>query len=240
MKTISWSSLLTVLLGISLTAFSPGASGQAPPCILFGMLGAPCPTDDPGQEPPMVDDPPTTADVSLVSHSPVIWLVPPDGSAPFSPIPGASSTMHRNRHGISGSMSTSGLQPESAYTFWWIVFNNPEHCASVPCSTDDLFNPDVVGGMFGGSGRVTDAYGRAHFHAHVFAGDDPGLDRPFAPLGLVAGLVDPFKAEIHLAVRNHGPVSAYSPVALEAALNTFASGCDQFNCFDQQAAVHLP
>lgn len=228
-------SLSAFLLSVFLIAPSSQALGQqGPPCILLGMLGVPCPTD----EPDMV--PPNTADVSVVSHAPVIWLVPPEGTEPFAPIAGASSTVHRNSYGITGSMTTSGMLPESAYTFWWVVFNNPEYCASIPCTEDDLFNPDVAGGVFGGSGQVTDAYGRAHFQGHVFAGDEPGLDRPFADVGLVAGLIDPFKAEIHLLTRNHGLASALLPEELEAALSTYVGGCDKFGCFDEQAAVHFP
>lgn len=238
---LTLSSLPAILLAVFLAAFSSQAAGQGPSCVLFGMLGAPCPLDNPGMGPPGSDDPPNSADVGVVSHAPVIWLMPPMGSEPLSAIQGASSTLHRNRHGITASMTTHGLQPESAYTLWWVVFNNPEHCASVPCSLDDLFdNVDVEGGLFGGSGQVTDAYGRAHFQVHAFKGEDPGLERPLAGNGLVAGLIDSFKAEIHMVVRNHGPASAYLPEELEAALSTFGSGCDQFECFDHQAAVHLP
>jgi len=235
------SSLPVILLAICLVAFSSQAVGQ-PSCVLLGMLGAPCPSDKPGMGPPGSDEAPNTADVSLVSHAPAIWLAPPEGIEPFAPIPGASSTLHRNAHGITASMTTHGLQAESAYTFWWVVFNNPEYCAGVPCSPDDLGNADVAGGVFGGSGQVTDAFGRAHFQAHVFKGDEPGLERPFfnPEGGLNAGLMDPFKAEVHMVVRSHGPAAAYFPDELEAALSTFGSGCDDFACFDQQAAVHLP
>lgn len=232
------SSLPALLLAIFTVSLSSQAFAQGPPCILLGMLGAPCPGNAPGAPPP--GDPPNTADFGLVSHAPVVWLVPSAGVEPFAFIPGASSTLHRNSHGVTGSMTTSGMLPESAYTFWWIVFNNPEHCASVPCSPDDLFNPDVAAGVFGGSGQVTDAYGRAHFQAHVFKGDEPGLDRPFAGVGLVTGLLDPFKAEIHLLTRNHGTVAALLPEELEAALNMYVGGCDKFECFDEQAAIHFP
>lgn len=229
------------LLAFFLVAFSSPSMGQDTTCsILLQLLGAPCPDDNPGMGPPGSDDPPNTADMGVVSHAPVIWLAPPEGSEPLTPIMGASSTLHRNRHGISASMTTHGLQAESAYTFWWVVFNNPEYCATAPCSPDDLGNPDVAGALFGGSGQVSDTYGRAHFQAHVFKGDDPGLERPLAGDGLNAGLVNPFMAEIHLVVRSHGPAEAFFPEELEAALSTFGSGCDQFECFDQQAAIHLP
>lgn len=233
--------LSTYLLVALLAALSSQAVAQAPPCVLLGMLGAPCPTDNPDMGPPGSDDPLNAAAVALVSHSPVIWLVPPAGSEAFQPLPGASSTLHRNRHGVTASMTTFGLEPESVHTFWWVVFNNPEYCATTPCSEPDLFNPDVNGGVFGGSGQVTDAFGRAHFQAHVLMGDDPGLDRPFAGVGLVTGLVDPFKAEIHVLNRTHGPAAAFfSLEELETALSTYAGSCDSFDCFDVQAAIHLP
>lgn len=224
-----------------LAALSSQAFGQTAPCILLGMLGAPCPSDNPGAGPPGSSEPLNAADIALVSHSPVIWLAPPAGSEAFQVLPGTSSTLQRNRHGVTASMTTFGLEPETVHSFWWVVFNNPEYCATTPCSEPDLFNPDVNGGVFGGSGQVTDAFGHAHFQAHVFMGEDPGLERPFAAFGVVAGLVDPFKAEIHMLNRTHGPAAAFfSSEELETALNTFGGGCDSFDCFDVQAAVHLP
>ncbi len=240
-------SLIPTLIGAVLLAALPltAAAQPGPPCTLLGMLGVPCPPNNPGAGPPVADTPPNSAASALVSHSPVVWLEPPVGAAFLDPVPGGTSTMHRNRHGISASMTTAGLDPDTVYTFWWIVFNNPEYCATTPCGPDDLGNPDVNGGVFGGNGQVSDAYGRVHLQAHVFKGEDPGLERPFADFGLAAGLLDPFKAEIHLLNRTHGPAADLTPEQREAAFNTFAGGCADFDagpaeCFDPQAAVHLP
>jgi hypothetical protein len=53
------------------------------------------------------------------------------------------------------------------------------------------------------------------------------------------GLVEPFKAEIHLVVRTHGPASG-DPAVLQAQLNMFNGGCPPNTCGNVQVSVHQP
>jgi hypothetical protein len=38
-----------------------------------------------------------------------------------------SSTLHRNKNGITVNFKAEGLYP-GAYTIWWVIWNNPEAC----------------------------------------------------------------------------------------------------------------
>ena len=51
-----------------------------------------------------------------------------------------SSKLVRNNNGVSLTLNTSELDPGSAVTVWFVVFNNPGACAS-DCAGSDLGNP---------------------------------------------------------------------------------------------------
>lgn len=44
-----------------------------------------------------------------------------------TPLPGAA-TLFRSVNRLDMRVAASGLDPNSAYTVWWIVFNNPAAC----------------------------------------------------------------------------------------------------------------
>ena len=60
---------------------------------------------------------------------------------------------------------------------------------------------------------------------------------PLVPPNL--GLLRPSKAEIHLAVRTHGPASG-DPNVLQAQLGAFNGGCPPNACMNVQVSVHQP
>lgn len=133
---------------------------------------------------------------------------------------------------MSVTVNTSSLTPGNAYTMWLVVFNEPQHCASVPCSAADIPNPAVQASVFCGAGRVADDWGQAVFTAHSVPG---------APEGVVLRgphLVKPLKAEVHTVVRDHGAVGA-NGASLQDQLTTINAGCIG-PCVDVQAAIHLP
>jgi len=146
----------------------------------------------------------------------------------FLPIPQSTSSLTRTNNAVMATLSTSGLQPDEAHTMWWLVFNNPEACTGGEPDTeleclppDDIGNPDVNASVFGGSGQVSDLYGRATFHAHAYLGEDNGLTLLRGP-----GIVDPMKAEIHLIIDNHGPAEPLQAAGLlEEALQYPSVGC---------------
>jgi hypothetical protein len=131
------------------------------------------------------------------------------------------------------NLITSGLEPGATYTIWWVIFNNPEKCASSPCAESDL-SPTARGATGGAvgiaTGQVLRANGRGNFGARLSVGDTTGF--LFGP-----GLLKPWTAEIHLVVRNHGQPL---PGKVDEQITTFGGGCDVNTCTDDQFAMHVP
>lgn len=165
-----------------------------------------------------------------------------------------SSTLVRTTNGVSFTYHTSSLERAAGHvvTLWIVVFNNPEFCATRPCTDDDLFNPDVIGQVKGdflwGAGHVIGNSGVGDFGGHLRAGDSSrsGL----ADIGGIAtGLIDPFKAEIHMAIHSHGP--KVPGQTLKAQLSSFLGGCQVLleepdfpdevgECVTFQSSIHMP
>ncbi len=152
-----------------------------------------------------------------------------------SVIPGTGSILVRTNEGVGATLHTFGLVPGNAYSFWLGVFNNPKECATTPCSGADLPNPDVQGVVLWGSGQIAGEDGTADFGTFRAVGDTSG--KAVGPPGTAEALERPFKAEIHLVVRSHGPVI---PAMLSDQLSTFNGGCPPNMCANVQAAPHLP
>jgi len=192
---------------------------------------------------------PINADNASVSHGMVVLLDDPPGPPPpdglptmvVGPVTNGASTMLRNRHGVTVSVNTSGLEPDAAHTIWFLVFNNPQFCVGdevLACNpgVGDLQNPDVEGSVFWGGGRVTDAHGQLAIESTIFAGGETPGQHLFGP-----GLINSQTADIHVIVRSHGPAEALEAAGeLEAALTTVAGGCGVNACADVQAVAHQP
>ena len=162
-----------------------------------------------------------------------------DVYAPFSCVVGTDcnvvghSNLVRNKHGVTMNIFTTELDPNAAYTVWWIIFNNPGACAG-PCGGPDLGTPAVNGTVIWATGHVIGANGIGNLTAHLSEGDTSG-DQPFGLPGDAVGLVDASTAEIHLVVRTH---SEPIPGRVYEQISTFMGGCDVNFCDDQQFAVH--
>ena len=157
---------------------------------------------------------------------------------PDALMPGAV-TLLRSRRQLSASIRASGLDPDAAYTAWWVVFNHPEDCATEPCTGADLRNPNVGGANFYATGFVTDGDGVGNIDARLRAGRLPqGVE--FIDFGTgVRPRLDHgngLRAEIHLVLRSHGArVTGW--VAEQIGSGEF-DGCE--TCANQQAAIFLP
>jgi hypothetical protein len=125
-----------------------------------------------------------------------------------------------------------GLVPGNVYTLWVAVFNNPKGCATTPCSPADFSNPAAQGALFFGTGQIAGDDGTVDFGAFRAVGDPSGKSE-----GTAEALEKPFKAEIHLAIRSHGPVI---PGMLSDQLSTFNGGCPPNTCMTVQFAPHQP
>ena len=92
---------------------------------------------------------------SRATKSSVPILEKPNGpDSEFFEINGASSTLHRNKNGITVNFNTNGLIPNNAYTMWFIVFGDAPGPPNVTYA---------AGLIAGGSGK-------ANFSAHKSVG----------------------------------------------------------------------
>ncbi len=152
-----------------------------------------------------------------------------------SVVPSAGSTLFRNQDGVFFSFSTSGLPAGHAVTIWMAVFNNPEFCATSPCTPADFANPAVDGTLLNTGGRVIGPDGKGVYGAFRAVGDATGA-RPMTGTG--NGLVKPMSAEIHLVTRSHGPANLMDLSVLDQQLTMFNGGCPPNTCMNLQASVN--
>ncbi len=45
------------------------------------------------------------------------------------PVIGANARLTRTDSGVGYNLRTSGFEQGHATSIWWVIFNNPEHCA---------------------------------------------------------------------------------------------------------------
>lgn len=150
----------------------------------------------------------------------------------------------REAQEIWARVSTMDLDPEAAYTVWWIIFNVPRNCLTqFACGEGDIFSaPGVLNidqitkakiAVVYADGFVTGADGVANVYAHLKAGRLPegtwvnfwwGQFLPgsesWAPraLGVNRGL----GAEVHMVVRSHDDAVAG---IVGRQTTTFIGGC---------------
>ena len=183
----------------------------------------------------------------VTSHSQVYTFQDDAGAfTDFQPIPGAGSELSRTEDLVCGSIDSHNL-PKGAYTFWWVIFNNPENCANPApfggglCSEPDLFVESVNGSLLWGGAGIVGPDSVGHFSACL----QPGVEN--AP-GLVLfgpSLTNPFGAEVHVGLKWHGDAQYGDADMLLSQLTTLGGTeppCDAENlpliCPDPQFAVH--
>jgi len=147
---------------------------------------------------------------------------------------GGGATLIRSRQAVDVRIATSGLAPNAAYTLWWVVFNNPAACVG-GCGADDVERPEVHASVINAAGFVTGTDRTANVTAHLEAGAPVEGIEVLVGSGLERG--HGFRAEIHLVVRNHGPIL---PGRVAEQISRFLGGCDVFACADPQVAVFPP
>jgi hypothetical protein len=153
-----------------------------------------------------------------------------------SVIPGTGTILVRTKEGVGMTMHSFGLVPGNAYTAWFGIFNNPQACATTPCSAADFMNPHVRGVVLNATGQIAGEDGTADFGAFRAVDDTAGQ----AGVGTAMALERPLRAEIHLVVRSHGAAALDDPDLLQAQLSMFNGGCPPNNCINVQVAPHLP
>jgi hypothetical protein len=64
------------------------------------------------------------------------------------------ATLFRSKQRVEMRVATSGLNMNSSYTVWWVVFNNPAGCIG-GCAVKDLSNPAARPSVLYAAGFVT-------------------------------------------------------------------------------------
>ena len=138
-------------------------------------------------------------------------------------VDGAYAHLRATDSGASVTFRTHDLQPDHAYTLWFVVVNEPEACDDEPCTAGDIFadgNP-AAAQVLHGAGNIVGTSGRATFSAHLNAGDVDGwLD--------TVTFDDPRGAEYHFVLNDHGPRIAEH---LPGMLHTYRGGCSDDSPF---------
>ena len=150
-----------------------------------------------------------------------------DGSAV-----GSAGTMIRSKKTVDVRMAMSGLDANSAYTTWWIVWNDPSACATDPCGFADVGGPG--NSVFYAAGFVTDGSGTANLSVHMRSGKLPDGLTVLVPGGLRKG--NGFDAEIHMIVQWHGSIL---PGSVSQQIGEFLGACNP-DCADQIGIMFLP
>lgn len=160
---------------------------------------------------------------------------------PVLPIRG-NATLTRSAEEVEYRLNVGeGIPPGAPVTIWMVAWNNPERCARLSpdgptpfCNEDDFpaeFDPDplkhvnvaIIGPV---GGAIANANGAAHFKGELDVNDVSRLINSHPQVGLpfTGGLLDAFKAEIHLIVHTHP--TGLTGAALQNALTSFDGGCE--------------
>jgi hypothetical protein len=135
----------------------------------------------------------------------------------------------RTKSGATATAKAGGI-PAGIYTMWWVVWNNPEGCATpYQCGEGDLFDAEGDTGLAVGyaAGAVVGHKGKLTIAAHLREGQSlEGFPYPeFGAVGVSlteTTLVDSEHAEIHLVLRSH---EDRLPGMVGTQLRTFNGGC---------------
>ena len=123
-------------------------------------------------------------------------------------------------------------------TNWLVIINNPEACASIPCTEADVFgslpaNPSKSTVCYL-TGQVVRNNGKAVFAGRLGVGNTHGCFFPDDPNPY--GLLDPARASVHIIVQEHGRVLPGGE-GLEEQVSQFQGACNP-DCVDTQVAFH--
>lgn len=164
---------------------------------------------------------------AMVAEAPVMTF--PGFEETQRRIEGATARLVTTEDSVFVSMDTRDLKPGHAYTMWFIPINAPHECENTPCNVGDVVgNRDKTQSDISfGDGMVADEQGNASFAAHRTIGELPG-----AWFG--HGLKEPMTAEIHLVVRDHGPVDQIQDVI--DAITTHNGACTADSAPDFEGA----
>lgn len=138
---------------------------------------------------------------------------------------------------IRARMTSNAFVPDTAYSIWWAVFNRPQYCLEpYRCSTADLAptaNPKVRPSVFWAGGFVADSYGNANTSMVLKPGR---TSRELFAGTKNYGLQKLRSAEIHVAIRTHGPAGVAGSVANQ--IGTSFDACPASGCTNDFVSFH--
>jgi hypothetical protein len=131
-----------------------------------------------------------------------------------------TSTLVRREDGISMNFETTGLIPGHVYNIIWVIHNNPENCFDDPCSVTDLyFNESSLPVGYIALGKVASSSSE-NFSASLKVND---TSKETIASGMTSyGIREPLTADIHIALRSHGP-AIQGQTQLQST--TYMGGC---------------
>jgi len=148
------------------------------------------------------------------------------------PITG-TSTLHRNKNGITVNFKAENLNP-GTYTIWWVIWNKPENCAvENACEDTDFPNfANVEVEVMYAAGHVVGNNGKGNFSGHLNVDDASGsINQEFFGLPTFGGLQagNTLDAEVHIVLRTHGPKV---PGLVNEQISSYGGGCDDPLMYD--------
>ena len=161
----------------------------------------------------------------------------PDEVTPAAGDVVGSGQLTRTAGGVNLAIDTTMLDAGSAYTLWWVIFNNPGACDPAGCSDADFGTAAVEASVMHATGRVADANGNGTFSAFLPAGfmhtnlSSQNGRHLFGP-----GLQNVAGAEVHIVIRSHGPASGGTE-QISTLLGDCNNAASPSGCYDGQAAV---
>lgn len=140
---------------------------------------------------------------------------------------------------ILAKITTNALEPDFAYSIWWVVFNNPEYCATpYACAGSDLEvnggDPRIKASVFYGGGMLADGGGSTNTTMTLLPGK---TSRELFAQSRDWGLRNLRKAEIHVVIRSHGLAGIAGPVSKQ--IGTANEACPASGCANMFFSVHL-
>ena len=144
----------------------------------------------------------------------------------------------RNRV-INATITSRALDPDTAYSIWWAVFNNPQFCAEAfSCKVSDLEvfggDPRIKASVFWGGGFVSDGFGTANTSLRLTPGR---TQRELFAQTQDHGLKNFWDSEIHVVLRSHGPTGLAGTVAEQ--IGTANLACPPAGCQNAFASIHI-
>jgi hypothetical protein len=142
-----------------------------------------------------------------------------------------AATITRHMDAVWVNIHTAGLKQKSAFTVWWVVFNDPSLCGDA-CGDEDADFAYAAACYAGGF--VTGNDGTANVSIHLDSGHMAEGQECIIPGELDVG--NGFGAEIHVVIRSHGKMLKGR---VDEQTGSYLGACDARNCEDVQAAVFL-